>query len=496
MDLHAANNKRLKLIKDLIKRAVSRASDGKESVILPGLDLEKIEFLISKTIDTVLPGAEFLHNQNKAIDFAHASMLAMINDSTVKKEDEETTPRQDDIDAQGIPLGDKYAKLAVTTKETLAPKLFKLSEELQELIDNSLVNDVSLAKVTLIENNSLFVNLEEAGGLDLVGSGNMPTGLITLPIPDVETIKSMFLTNSDDVNYYLESILEEYSSEDLIKVWEKYIYNFYDGNEILETLMINPLIHSTDLMLVYGAIRNMYEKGHPLIDNNEGFKERMFDMLEVVKKTITRYNNSYRSNKMQRNLVVFNREKEIFVLAPHYEEFIENSTNGIDTLMGFNKYGLKSNIRSITVEEIMNNEDFYYTEYKHYINIEKLSQSKINENNILSTYKLNFGKFMDVINSLPIVQNPGEEVLKPAYVVFLENYYKSENISSAENFVFNYFKTLIPLLGRFLDGGEKIVKTSGENYSPKEIALYNIVTLITEEVMSGVIVTEMGKFQA
>lgn len=496
MDLHAVNNKRLKLIKDLIKRAVSRASSKDESIIAPGLDLDKIEFLIAKTIDTILPGAEFLHNQNKAIDFAHASILASINDSDVKNADEETTPRQDDINAIGIPLGDKYAGLASITKKELAPKLFKLSEELQILLDGSIVSNVTLAKINTVNPNALFENLEEVGALKLTGSGVMPTGLVTLPIPEPQSIKDMFLTNSEDVNYYIESILEEYSSEDLIKIWEKYIFNFYSDNEVLETLLVNPLPYSNELMLIYGGVRNMYEKGHPLIEATDGFKMRMYDILEVVKRTITRYNAVFKINKLNRNLVVNNREKEVVVLGPLFEEFIENSVYGVDTIMGFSKYALKANVRSVTVDELLEREEFYYNEYKHYVNIEKVTQSKINESNIMATYKLNFSKFLEVIESLPVIDNPGEEALRKSYFNYIENYYKNENISNAENFVFNYFKTLIPLLGRFLNNGEKIVKAGGENYNGNEVALYNILTLITEDVMSGVKVIEVNTFKA
>ena len=90
----------------------------------------------------------------------------------------------------------------------------------------------------IIDMPSLFANLNEHGGLNMIGNGSLPMSSIILPTPKKEDIRNWFITDSEDINYDVSVVLETKTDEDLVNVWEKFIYAFSNDNVLLKDLNI------------------------------------------------------------------------------------------------------------------------------------------------------------------------------------------------------------------------------------------------------------------
>ena len=167
--------------------------------------------------------ATLLSNKNMELQFKSGSLLENIN--TVSEE-----AMVVDIDEIGSSYGKNVISFLNTVRNEIIPAMDRVETMLLDSIQNKnfvIKNTHNIVKLTL---PTLFSNLNEHGGLNLIGNGSLPLTNVSLPVPSKEDIRNWFITDSEDINYDVTGILDSKTDEELMNLWEKYIYAFSADN--------------------------------------------------------------------------------------------------------------------------------------------------------------------------------------------------------------------------------------------------------------------------
>lgn len=438
---------------------------------------------------------KLLSNKNKELVFKSGSILENIN-STDK--DAMVT----DIDEIGSSYGKNVVVFLNTVRNEIVPAMDKVENILLESIQNknfTIQNTYNIVKLTL---PSLFVNLEEYGGLNLVGNGALPLASVTLPTPKKEDIRNWFVTDSDDINYDLEEVLTRKSDDELVDLWEKYIYSFSADNMLLKDLNLFHYSKTEELMLIYAAVRNLSMKDPGEVSNLMAFKNSIVSIYDFVKAIIKKYISLYNvsaETKLVHNIRIINNYTNIYVFDKAYEKFIEQSVNGVDSIIGYAIVTLRTDTTmfSATIEKVLEKEDEYYKANMRNIDMLKLKSNKDKIEGYVLTYRVHGSRiYKEVISELSSTVQ--EETFNTIYKDLLIKTEEEHNELDVELFVRNLFGMIYPRLKKFLDITTQIDSNGVESdltMTPNEVILYATLELITSELMDQVAVNEVSSYK-
>lgn len=438
---------------------------------------------------------KLLSNKNKELVFKSGSILENIN-STDK--DAMVT----DIDEIGSSYGKNVVVFLNTVRNEIVPAMDKVENILLESIQNknfTIQNTYNIVKLTL---PSLFVNLEEYGGLNLVGNGALPLASVTLPTPKKEDIRNWFVTDSDDINYDLEEVLTRKSDDELVDLWEKYIYSFSADNMLLKDLNLFHYSKTEELMLIYAAVRNLSMKDPGEVSNLMAFKNSIVSIYDFVKAIIKKYISLYNvsaETKLVHNIRIIDNYTNIYVFDKAYEKFIEQSVNGVDSIIGYAIVTLRTDTTmfSATIEKVLEKEDEYYKANMRNIDMLKLKSNKDKIEGYVLTYRVHGSRiYKEVISELSSTVQ--EETFNTIYKDLLIKTEEEHNELDVELFVRNLFGMIYPRLKKFLDITTQIDSNGVESdltMTPNEVILYATLELITSELMDQVAVNEVSSYK-
>jgi len=438
---------------------------------------------------------KLLSNKNKELVFKSGSILENIN-STDK--DAMVT----DIDEIGSSYGKNVVVFLNTVRNEIVPAMDKVENILLESIQNknfTIQNTYNIVKLTL---PSLFVNLEEYGGLNLVGNGALPLASVTLPTPKKEDIRNWFVTDSDDINYDLEEVLTRKSDDELVDLWEKYIYSFSADNMLLKDLNLFHYSKTEELMLIYAAVRNLSMKDPGEVSNLMAFKNSIVSIYDFVKAIIKKYISLYNvsaETKLVHNIRIIDNYTNIYVFDKAYEKFIEQSVNGVDSIIGYAIVTLRTDTTmfSATIEKVLEKEDEYYKANMRNIDMLKLKSNKDKIEGYVLTYRVHSSRiYKEVISELSSTVQ--EETFNTIYKDLLIKTEEEHNELDVELFVRNLFGMIYPRLKKFLDITTQIDSNGVESdltMTPNEVILYATLELITSELMDQVAVNEVSSYK-
>lgn len=438
---------------------------------------------------------KLLSNKNKELVFKSGSILENIN-STDK--DAMVT----DIDEIGSSYGKNVVVFLNTVRNEIVPAMDKVENILLESIQNknfTIQNTYNIVKLTL---PSLFVNLEEYGGLNLVGNGALPLASVTLSTPKKEDIRNWFVTDSDDINYDLEEVLTRKSDDELVDLWEKYIYSFSADNMLLKDLNLFHYSKTEELMLIYAAVRNLSMKDPGEVSNLMAFKNSIVSIYDFVKAIIKKYISLYNvsaETKLVHNIRIIDNYTNIYVFDKAYEKFIEQSVNGVDSIIGYAIVTLRTDTTmfSATIEKVLEKEDDYYKANMRNIDMLKLKSNKDKIEGYVLTYRVHGSRiYKEVISELSSTVQ--EETFNTIYKDLLIKTEEEHNELDVELFVRNLFGMIYPRLKKFLDITTQIDSNGVESdltMTPNEVILYATLELITSELMDQVAVNEVSSYK-
>jgi hypothetical protein len=438
---------------------------------------------------------KLLSNKNKELVFKSGSILENIN-STDK--DAMVT----DIDEIGSSYGKNVVVFLNTVRNEIVPAMDKVENILLESIQNknfTIQNTYNIIKLTL---PSLFTNLEEYGGLNLVGNGALPLASVTLPTPKKEDIRNWFVTDSDDINYDLEEVLNRKSDDELVDLWEKYIYSFSADNMLLKDLNLFHYSKTEELMLIYAAVRNLSMKDPGEVSNLMAFKNSIVSIYDFVKAIIKKYISLYNvsaETKLVHNIRIIDNYTNIYVFDKAYEKFIEQSVNGVDSIIGYAIVTLRTDTTmfSATIEKVLEKEDEYYKANMRNIDMLKLKSNKDKIEGYVLTYRVHGSRiYKEVISELSSTVQ--EETFNSIYKDLLIKTEEEHNELDVELFVRNLFGMIYPRLKKFLDITTQIDTNGIESdltMTPNEVILYATLELITSELMDQVAVNEVSSYK-
>jgi len=439
--------------------------------------------------------SSLLSNKKFELNFVSGSILEGINTSS-----EEATVT--DIGAIGSMYGKNVAGFLNTVRNEIIPAMGKAEDLLMGSIgskDFSIKNTYNIVKLTL---PTLFSNLKDNGGLNLVGNGMLPMASVTLPTPARENIRSWFITDSEDVNYDITGVLTIKTDDDLVNIWEKYLYSFSSENNLLKDLNLFHYSKTEELMLLYAAVRNLSVRGPGLVSNLGNFNSSVINIFDYVKAMIAKYISLYSissDNMLVHSVRMVDGYTNIYVFDKAYERFVSTSTYGVDSIIGYAIKLLQDNDNSFsaTVEKILADEERFYKIAMQNIDMLKLRSNKDKiEGYILSYRVLGATLYKDILS---LMSSPvAEDVYNSIYQNLLVNTENEHNELNVELFVKNLFCAIYPRVKKFLDITTQMDSDSNDDgltLTPSEVVLYATIEMITSELMDQVSVTEVSTYK-
>lgn len=438
---------------------------------------------------------KLLSNKNMELKFKTGSLLENIN----FRSDEAMTT---DIDVIGSSYGKNVISFLNTVRNEIVPAMDKVETMLLESIQNKNFEVKNAYNIVKLNLPSLFSNLNEHGGLNMIGNGSLPMSSIILPTPKKEDIRNWFITDSEDINYDVNVVLETKTDEDLVNIWEKFIYAFSNDNILLKDLNIFSYSKLDELVLLYAAIRNLTMKDPGEVSNLMAFKKSVVDMFDYIKNIIKKYialYNASAENKLVHTIKINDDVTNIYVFDTAYDKFIDQSVHGVDSIIGFGIISLRDDNTTFAMylDKMLENENTYYKAHMRNIDMTKLKSNKDKIEGYILTYRVHGSRiYKDVISELS--STVSEDTFNNIYKEVLIQTESENKELDVELFVRNIFSAIYPRVKKFLDITVQMEFNGLESelsLTPNEVILYSTLELITSELMDQVDVKEVSTYK-
>ena len=440
--------------------------------------------------------SNILQSKNYELVFQTGSILENININ-------DSNACDTDIDELGSSYGKSVVNFLNIVRNEIIPAMSTTENMLASAIADKDFDSKKTFDIVKLGLPSLFSNLKEHGGLNVVGNGMLPVASVTLPIPKKEEIRNWFITDSEDINYDISDILENTSDDELIDLWEKYLYSFSGDNILLKDMNLFHYSKVKELSLLYAVVRNLTTRDPGEVSNLMGFRSSVVNIFDFVKVIISKYIDlidvSNANTKLVHSVRLIKDISTIYVFEQGYNSFLENSVYGVDSIIGYaiTKLASDNAIMSCNVETIAGNEESFYKAYNRNIDMLKLKQNRARIEGHLLTYRV-YGPtiYRDVISKQSSTIE--EATFLEIYRILLVKTEEENDELDVELFVKNLFSMIYPRVKRFLNITSQMDSDSidsGLSLSPNEVILYATLELITSELMDQVTVREVPTYK-
>ena len=500
-NLTGVNARKLKLVGDVAKRVISKTQStlGKD-VVSEKIDDEQFTYLIDQAIEKSLrlknTSTITISKENKELGFKSGGLLETINDGSPEA-------RTADIDEMGVTYAKSVSNFIGSVKNNVIPAMDKMSECILSSLDLNSTGIHTGYNLITLNIPLLFTNLEEHGGLTMLGNGELPIASTGLPLPEIEDIRNWFITDSEDINYDAENYLASTTDEELLKIWEKYFLDFSASNVFIKDLSLLHFTKVKELVLLYCAIKNLTVKTPDFVTNLATFKSSVINMFDYIKYVISKYVKFYElyaETKVVQNIRIVGDVVNIYTFDKAYETFSQKSVYGVDAILGFaidNRDTIDVSNVSITVERLLEVESEMHNVQQGFIDFSKLNAVKENSAKHIYAYKVMSTKiYNDIVKELPV--EVSEDLFKSIYDSTVIEIEKSNSETDVELFSLTFFGNLFPRVKRFFTITQQTEKISNDGLAglkPKEIALYSTLELIVLELLDEVYVRDIVTYK-
>jgi hypothetical protein len=207
----------------------------------------------------------------------------------------------------------------------------------------------------------------------------LPIAAISIPTPKIEDIKGYFKHSINSINIYIKSIIDKYTNDDLILIWEKYLSNVSKTNNNIASIVYSPELKLNELIALYTVVNNIKEEKPvtvPIEDNNYKnimtmFMHEILNAIAIAVNNIEMYKNT---SKLVLDINSNNSGITITVLKELYSTYISEGYS-VDSLFGLIQVEKDFSDYSIyTINSIRVKADIYAQEWNKRIKLDKIAR--------------------------------------------------------------------------------------------------------------------------
>lgn len=263
--------------------------------------------------------------------------------------------------------------LPVMNEFTEAIKIKHAETKMVDPYANYLVEEVSVPEVVneLVDAGFLFPKRP---------AKELPIAAISIPTPKLEDIKGYFTHPINSINIYIKPIMDKYSNDDLISIWEKYLSNVSKTNNSVASIVYTPELKLNELIALYTVIVNIRESKPTTIPIEDAsytnimtmFMHEVLNAIAIAVSNIEMYKNS---GKLVLAINKFDNDSGIVisVLKELYDTYISEGYT-VDSLFGLTLVEKDFSDYSIfTINSIRIKADNYVQEWNKRIKLDKIA---------------------------------------------------------------------------------------------------------------------------
>lgn len=323
----------------------------------------------------------------------------------------------------------------------------------------------------------------------------LPIAAITIPTPKAEEIRDYFKHPISSINIYMKQIIDQYTDDDLITIWERYLSNVSKTNTAISSMSYSGELKINELLALYTVITQIRENKNStvVVDTDTYTNVMTMFMHEVLNSIAIAVSNLELFKSSER--VVINRGSNteggitVSVVKDLYNTFIGEGYS-VDAIFGMcivetDMY----NVSIYTLSNLRTRASDYASEWNKRIKIDKIASMPAEFERLKTIYILSTKVLYEKII-------PGD---------------LTEFISSGErettDRLMSYFKTIpgsalydIDEMARFIIGDIVFAKTNFKQFTnamfeyiklnksvtPNEAASFAVVDLVMNYLLEQV----------
>lgn len=384
-----------------------------------------------------------------------------------------------------------YIKEANTFIEEMRNKVSPSIKLIDELITNNFnkvtVDIKSKYNLKIIGDVELFNYLEDNNKLEVIGNGALPKGaLIGFPLDEETEIKNLFITGNESLDNIIFNTLNKYNETELRSIWNKYMLDFSGSNNLLNELEYLHFRNIDNIILIYAALENILNGKVRYTLNNNSFESNKINLSDFINFIIKKYNTFINAVKNTNLIVNYyfdpeDKKYDIYVTDNLYNEFIENHDFGVDAIFGFvvNNEKNNGNIKSATLEVLVNSGNLYVDIYKNNFKLDNLANSLKNVNNRKSILKTLIYPVIEILkNNCSTNLIVKMDLTKENELIEILNTISDEEVFNTMELSVKIVSLFNPQVKEFIDTMEtqmKFLKDGENDDMAKEASLYAVI---------------------
>jgi len=284
----------------------------------------------------------------------------------------------DNQDEVVIKLSSLIANEVSTYRNLLIPFIKDYRSKVEEIVNQRLSNiNINDIEVETIE---VPLILKEYVKRDIIGASDsqviLPISSISIPTPSVEDIKRYLHSESPIINDYINELLNEFTDEELLNVWEKYLGNISKSNDNLTMVRIYAPINVNEVMLTYLLTDKLMDNiPEGIVASAETYNKVMGLLKDKLRNDLTYIYKQMLNALDTKRLVAKVDGKTVYVHKEVYGEFLKEFP--VEVLFGLAIDKDAKLVNKHYLYDIKTSADVYAANWKQYVKMKKLAVDEI-----------------------------------------------------------------------------------------------------------------------
>lgn len=252
-------------------------------------------------------------------------------------------------------LANKINNELILVKNKLRPFMNDIAKEIEtKLGETDIKSEINNYRIVTVSIPTVIEELELLGLLkksrDPISIG---TSDISLPTPAKENIKGYFVHSNSSANVSIEKMLANYTEEQLLELWDKYLSNVSSTNENIKNLGFKVVDRIEEFLLLQTLLSNVIKE-----NSEDNVKVEMLQLLQnEVSNFLSIAKENILINRNAGKLIMRLEGTVAYVDAELYNKFITEG-NTPEVILGFIVKGDSDLTASLYNNVIANKEEY------------------------------------------------------------------------------------------------------------------------------------------
>lgn len=298
--------------------------------------------------------------------------------------------------AIAIKLGNEVSLI----KNKIFPLLWSYSGMVKEIV-SGIKDDNDLNKYTIREISMPTMVAELKDGKYLNPTRNVfefPITMLSIPVPTIDTVSEFFKPKFNaGVNAYAKGIVEQYTAEGLLSIWEKYFVNISKSNDNIVSLSYSTMSKIEEVLLLLIAVSNMKDtRPAGVLMPEDSYVDVMLFFYQELLNHVSRALEKYNFDVKYENLIMDSTVSyQICVNKDVYEKFLKENGNP-EAILG--KMTEQSTVGADdTLKDILINSEAYTTTWNQKVKLARMAAIADTVNKYRTAYYLSVHRFYNEI---------------------------------------------------------------------------------------------------